>query len=116
MNEPGLVTISMNELRRVKIIESVVEGRLSGVRAAASVNRELVALYWQIGRDILDRQQKQGWGAGVVDRLARDLKAAFPEMRGFSPRNLKCMRALAQAFSQPELCNSPLQNYLGHTW
>jgi predicted nuclease of restriction endonuclease-like (RecB) superfamily len=77
-------------------------------RAVASVNRELVALYWQIGRDILDRQQKQGWGAGVVDRLARDLKAAFPDMRGFSPRNLKYMRALAQAFPQPEFVQQPV--------
>jgi hypothetical protein len=47
-------------------------------RAAASANRELVTLYWQIGRDILDRQRRQGWGAGVIDQLARDLKSASP--------------------------------------
>lgn len=68
------------------------------MRAASSANRELVTLYWQIGHDILERQQRQGWGAKVIDRLARDLKAAFPDMRGFSPRNLKYMRALAQAW------------------
>jgi predicted nuclease of restriction endonuclease-like (RecB) superfamily len=56
-------------------------------RASLSVNRELVTLYWQIGRDILERQQQQGWGARVIDRLARDLRAAFPDMKGFSPRN-----------------------------
>ena len=71
-------------------------------RAVASVNRELVTLYWQIGREILERQQKQGWGAGVIDRLARDLKAAFPDMRGFSPRNLKYMRAIAQAWPEAD--------------
>ncbi|KWE99517.1 hypothetical protein WL80_32105 [Burkholderia ubonensis] len=71
-------------------------------RAAASANRELVTLYWQIGRDILERQQRQGWGAKVIDQLARDLKDAFPDMRGFSPRNLKYMRALAQAWPAPE--------------
>src|ERR1700754_3649907 len=71
-------------------------------RAAASVNRELITLYWQIGRDILERQQKQGWGADVIDRLARDLKAAFPDMRGFSPRNLKYMRAIAQAWPEAD--------------
>ncbi|KVT69985.1 hypothetical protein WK56_18745 [Burkholderia ubonensis] len=71
-------------------------------RAAASANRELVTLYWQIGRDILERQQLQGWGAKVIDQLARDLKDAFPDMRGFSPRNLKYMRALAQAWPAPE--------------
>ncbi len=68
------------------------------VRAALSVNRELVLLYWQIGRDILLRQDSEGWGAKVIDRLSRDLRAAFPEMKGFSPRNLKYMRAFAQAW------------------
>ncbi|AET94665.1 hypothetical protein BYI23_D011550 (plasmid) [Burkholderia sp. YI23] len=76
-------------------------------RAAASANRELITLYWQIGRDILDRQRRQGWGAGVVDQLARDLKAAFPDMRGFSPRNLKYMRALAQAWPDEAFVQQP---------
>ncbi|KVC73282.1 PDDEXK nuclease domain-containing protein [Burkholderia ubonensis] len=76
-------------------------------RAAASANRELVTLYWQIGRDILERQQLQGWGAKVIDQLARDLKDAFPDMRGFSPRNLKYMRALAQAWPAPEFVQQP---------
>ncbi len=67
-------------------------------RATLAVNRELVLLYWQIGRDILERQTVQGWGAKVVDRLAADLRAAFPGMNGFSPRNLKYMRAFAQAW------------------
>jgi predicted nuclease of restriction endonuclease-like (RecB) superfamily len=71
------------------------------------VNRELVTLYWQIGREILDRQQRQGWGPGVIDQLARDLKAAFPNMRGFSPRNLKYMRALAQAWADAEFVQQP---------
>lgn len=68
------------------------------VRAAVSVNRELVLLYWQIGRDILARQAGQGWGAAVIDRLSADLRHAFPEMKGFSVRNLKYMRALAAAW------------------
>ena len=68
------------------------------VRAAISVNRELVLLYWQIGRGILERQERDGWGAKVIDRLSRDLRVAFPEMKGFSSRNLKYMRAFAQAW------------------
>jgi predicted nuclease of restriction endonuclease-like (RecB) superfamily len=68
------------------------------LRAALSVNRELVLLYWEIGRDILTRQQQQGWGAKVIDRLARDLRRAFPGVKGFSPRNLKYMRALAETY------------------
>lgn len=65
-------------------------------RAALSVNAELVRLYARIGHDILQRQQSQGWGAKVIDRLARDLKAAFPDMRGWSSSNLKYMRFFAQ--------------------
>lgn len=68
------------------------------VKAALAVNQELVLLYWQIGRDILHRQQEQGWGAKVIDRLAQDLKMEFPEMTGFSPRNLNYMRAFAEAY------------------
>jgi predicted nuclease of restriction endonuclease-like (RecB) superfamily len=67
-------------------------------RATLAVNRELVGLYWQIGQDILTRQVQQGWGAKVIERLAHDLRTAFPEMKGFSPRNLKYMRAFAQAW------------------
>ena len=67
-------------------------------RATLAVNRELVLLYWQIGRDILTRQSEQGWGAKVIERLAHDLRAAFPEMKGFSSRNLKYMRAFAEAW------------------
>jgi DUF1016 N-terminal domain len=66
-------------------------------RATLAVNRELVLLYWQIGRDILARQAQQGWGAKVIERLAHDLRAAFPEMKGFSRANLMYMRAFAQA-------------------
>jgi predicted nuclease of restriction endonuclease-like (RecB) superfamily len=72
--------------------------RESQLRASLSVNRELVLLYWQIGREILVRQTRERWGAKVIDRLAADLKQAFPEMKGFSPRNLKYMRAFAEAW------------------
>ena len=68
------------------------------VRAAIAVNSELVLLYWGIGCAILERQRQHGWGAKVVDRLSADLRHAFPEMKGFSPRNLKYMRAFAEAY------------------
>jgi len=68
------------------------------VRAALSVNRELVLLYWNIGKDILERQQQQGWGAKVIERLSTDLRRELPAMHGFSPRNLKYMRAFAEAW------------------
>ncbi|NET61864.1 MAG: DUF1016 domain-containing protein [Symploca sp. SIO2E6] len=72
--------------------------RKAQIRAAVSVNRELVLLYWQLGRDILIRQQEQGWGAKIIDQLAKDLKKSFPDIKGFSPRNLKYMRTFAQAY------------------
>ena len=72
--------------------------RTAQVRAALAVNRELVLLYWSIGRDILTRQKQHGWGAKIIDRLAADLHKAFPEMTGLSPRNLKYMRASAEAY------------------
>lgn len=65
-------------------------------RAVLAVNRELVLLYWQLGHDILERQSREGWGAKVIDRLARDLREAFPEIKGFSTRNLKYMRYFAE--------------------
>jgi predicted nuclease of restriction endonuclease-like (RecB) superfamily len=72
--------------------------RNAQVRAALAVNRELVMLYWQIGQEILRRQQEQGWGAKVISKLAKDLQKAFPEMKGFSRTNLLYMRAFAEAY------------------
>jgi predicted nuclease of restriction endonuclease-like (RecB) superfamily len=77
-------------------------------KATLAVNRELVLLYWQIGRDILARQAEQGWGAKVIERLAHDLRNAFPEMKGFSPRNLKYMRAFAEAWPDAEFVQAVL--------
>lgn len=77
-------------------------------RAALAVNQELVLLYWQIGQGILERQTHQRWGSKVVDTLARDLRHAFPDMQGFSPRNLKYMRAFAQAWPDGEFVQAVL--------
>ncbi|QWP77947.1 DUF1016 family protein [Lysobacter sp. K5869] len=78
-----------------EIKQRVGQARL---RASLSVNRELIVLYWSIGRDILARQEREGWGAKTIDRLAADLSRAFPEMTGFSARNLKYMRSFAEAW------------------
>jgi predicted nuclease of restriction endonuclease-like (RecB) superfamily len=68
------------------------------LRVVLAANTAMVLLYWDIGRVILDRQEREGWGAKVIDRLAADLREAFPDMKGFSPRNLKYMRAFAAAW------------------
>jgi len=77
--------------------------RSAQVRAALAVNRELVLLYWQIGSAILQQQQQQGWGAKVIDRLSADLRSAFPDIKGFAARNLRYMRAFAEAYPNPEM-------------
>lgn len=70
----------------------------SRYQAALFVNKELVLLYFHIGRKIIESQKSQGWGTKVIDRLSKDLKAAFPDMKGFSSRNLKYMRLFAETY------------------
>lgn len=82
--------------------------RESQLRASVFVNRELVLLYWRIGTDILERQEREQWGAKVIDRLAANLNKAFPDMKGFSPRNLKYMRAFAEAWPDEEFVQAVL--------
>ncbi|ACL17343.1 DUF1016 N-terminal domain-containing protein [Methanosphaerula palustris] len=82
--------------------------RSAQVKAALSVNHELIQLYWEIGRSILAAQDREGWGTKVIDRLAGDLRHEFPEMKGFSPRNLKYMRRLAEAWPDPSIVPQPV--------
>ena len=104
------------------------------MRAVRAANTEVIALYWSIGREVLARQDLAGWGSGVIDRLAGDLRAAFPDQRGFSRRNLQYMRAMAAAwpaasveeFVQQPVAHLPwghvtvlltrLEDHKGRTW
>lgn len=76
----------------------------------------MLQLYWRIGRDILDRQARQGWGAKVIDRLSHDLRSEFPDLGGFSARNLKYMRKFAavwpEAFVQQPAAQIPWGHHL----
>lgn len=78
------------------------------VRVVVAANTAMIQLYWDLGRVILERQEKDGWGAKVVDRLAADLAAAYPEMRGLSPRNLRYMRTFAAAWPNGPTLQEPL--------
>jgi hypothetical protein len=71
-------------------------------RAALSVNAELIHLYWEIGGAIAERQRCKGWGSGVIDRLAADLRTHFPSLRGFSPANIHGMRSFYLSYSQTD--------------
>lgn len=87
------------------IRERVQQERL---RVVLSANAGMVLLYWDLGKMILERQEQAGWGAKVIDRLAADLREAFPEMKGFSPRNLKYMRSFAETWPDRAIVQDPL--------
>ncbi len=78
--------------------ELKIKIRTAQTKAALSVNSQLVILYWEIGKTILERQNKEGWGAKVVQTLAKDLQDSFPQMKGLSDRNLKYMRKFAETY------------------
>ena len=73
--------------------------RVAQIKASLSVNHELIELYWSIGRDIVQRQREEGWGASVIERLATDLQRAFPGLAGFSVRNIWYARAFYLAYT-----------------
>lgn len=81
-----------------------LKARIAGARVHAqrSVNTLVIELYWSLGRDIIGRQAAQGWGSGVVGRLAADLAVAFPDMKGLSYRNLQYMTAMVRAWGSTE--------------
>lgn len=73
------------------------------LRVVLAANTAMVLLYWDIGRAIIERQEREGWGAKVIDRLSADLRREFPDMQGLSPRNLKYMRAFAAAWPDRQI-------------
>ena len=82
--------------------------RAARQRAALSVNSELILLYWDIGNDIVEKQEKFGWGTKVVEKVSLDLKAEFPGMAGFSRSNLMYMRSFAMAWTRKQIVQAPL--------
>ena len=85
---------------RNSIITRIKETRL---RFVTQANIGMIELYWNIGNDILQRQNSEGWGAGVIDRLSVDLRDEFPEMDGYSPRNLGNMKRFAMTWPNPQI-------------
>ncbi|RFU83046.1 DUF1016 domain-containing protein [Streptomyces triticagri] len=84
------------------------------VRAQRAVNTQLVQMYWEIGHQILRRQEQEGWGTKVVARLATDLRTAFPNQRGFSRRNLMYMQQMARTWPEPIVQQPVAQLPWGH--
>lgn len=82
--------------------------RTAQIRAMITVNQQLLILYWEIGKAILERQRDKGWGAKVVEQLAIDIRLEFPELQGFSKRNLLYMRQFASAYRTFPIVQAPL--------
>ena len=94
----------MNSAKYAKLLKTI-KARIHSarVRAAIAVNTELVTLHWQIGRELLARQNERGWGTKVAEGLSRDLLRDYPNMRGYSPRNLNYMLAFARAYPKKSI-------------
>ncbi|MDZ7857671.1 DUF1016 N-terminal domain-containing protein [Sphaerotilus sp.] len=82
--------------------------RSERLRVVLSSNVAMVLLYWDIGQRVLDKQTREGWGTRVIDRLSADLRDVFPDMKGFSPRNLKYMRGFAAAWPERSIVQEVL--------
>ena len=98
---PNLSEMSDNYLQFIEEIKNEI--RRQRVSVVLNANSSMICLYWNIGKAILEKQENEGWGAKIIDRMAKDLKDAFPDMSGFSPRNIKYMRKFAECWPDFEI-------------
>lgn len=98
---PNLSEMSDMYLQFIEEIKNEI--RRQRVSVVLNANSHMICLYWNIGKAILEKQEKEGWGAKVIDRMSKDLKDAFPDMSGFSPRNIKYMRKFAECWPNYEI-------------
>lgn len=98
------MTTELNDKSYGELLQNLKqEIQQSRIRAHLAVNKEMIMLYWNIGRQILERQELQGWGSKVIENISKDLRKEFPEMKGLSPQNLKYMRKFAGSYSLLEI-------------
>ena len=98
---PKLSEMSDSYLDFIEAIKKEIENQR--LKVVLNANSSMISLYWNIGKAILQKQEEEGWGAKVIDRMAKDLKDAFPDMSGFSPRNIKYMRKFAECWPDFEI-------------
>lgn len=100
MSSNAIKKIQDTTLKEYKTFLKEIKEKIlaSQVKAALAVNQELIHLYWEIGCKIHLKQQNEGWGAKTIENLAKDLKSTFPDMKGFSHRNLKYMVHFAKEY------------------
>lgn len=104
--KPALPSDDRYRLFVAELWERVLAARASAARA---VNRDLVLLYWDLGRAIVEQQAAQGWGDSVVEQIAADLRREFPGMSGFSTPNVWRMRQLYQVHTSKEFLSQAVR-------
>lgn len=97
---PNLSEMSDGYLEFIENIKNQIQNQHLSI--VLNANSGMLCLYWHIGKAILEKQQKEGWGTKVIDRMSKDLKEAFPDMSGFSARNIKYMRKFAECWTDFE--------------
>jgi predicted nuclease of restriction endonuclease-like (RecB) superfamily len=108
---PAIKKTKFSTVNYSKFITSLkAKIRSSQIKAAVSVNRELIKLYWEIGMDIVERQEADGWGTKVLEKVAKDLQNEFPGVEGFSRTNLFRMKAFYLAYAKVPQAVGQLQN------
>ena len=107
-NSPQYISPQDYQQWRNQIVSLIEQAKL---QAVLNVNKELLALYWQIGKGILQKQETLGWGAQVVEQLAKDLSVLFPDDRGFSARNLWNMKRFATDYPDFPFLQVPLADF-----
>ncbi len=100
--------LASNDAYRKFFVEIKQKIQQAQVKATVTVNQQLLVLYWEIGTEIIQRQKTSSWGDKVLEQLSSDLKKAFPDMKGFSTRNLKYMRRFARNYPHFEIGQAPL--------
>ena len=78
------------------------------IRAAMAANSVLIKFYWELGTDLIEKQKNHQWGSHFLEQFSHDMRQAFPEMQGFSKRNLEYMRRFAQLYPQIEFAKQPV--------
>ena len=99
--DPNLYEMSDTYLKFIEEVKAEIQKQRISV--VLNANSSMICLYWNIGKAIMKKQEEEGWGAKVIDRMSKDLKDAFPEMSGFSPRNIKYMRKFAECWPDFEI-------------
>lgn len=108
---PNLSEMSDSYLDFIEAIKKEIENQR--LKVVLNANSSMICLYWNIGKAILQKQEEEGWGAKVIDRMAKDLKDAFPDMSGFSPRNIKYMRKFAECWPDFEIVQRSWHKFHG---